>query len=446
MAYNDPVLQRSMFQKQAQSSALAPAVGLGGGIGSMSTPDQNAQALRSMFAPTVDIAGPSQMIQQPQQPVQSFQEGGLAEPTTTMPGSAAARAAARRAQAAAELEARAASETGPGIGTKLGAAALDLATLPYQFGAGFFGKEPTSLTPFYDEWVRRPRGQTGTAPASPAQKAGAAFGDVMASPAPVVQKIGSMIDPQEISPPESYSPRFDVLRRGEQQRAAEGAGVGSLNVARMLDKDRAEENVLSLARPPAAEKKEPSIETNLDNIRAKREATAAERSAAERRENALLALMQAGFAIAGGRSPNAISNIGAGGQAGIAAFASMERARREDESLRRREQLQLDIAKMQLDKDPEAVRTYAILGGWTPDKGREAYQQAVQRGFNISQSKEGPKLATTILNNPLLQGIYSQDDLKKLADYAKEGILGMGGSGGTAALPTVRLSPNQGQR
>jgi hypothetical protein len=78
MAYNDPVLQRAMFQKQGQ--AMAPAVGLGGGLGSMTTPDENAKQLRSMFAPTVDLSMPSQMLGQPQQPVQSFQEGGPVAP------------------------------------------------------------------------------------------------------------------------------------------------------------------------------------------------------------------------------------------------------------------------------------------------------------------------------------------------------------------------------
>jgi len=210
--------------------------------------------------------------------------------------------------------------------------------------------------------------------------------------------------------------------------APRGGGVASLDAARMLENDRAQENRLTFEGLAAAKPRdEQSISTKLDDIRQERLSKEQARSAAERRENMLLALMQAGFAMAAGRSPNAISNIGAGGQAGIAAFAGMEKARREDEAMRRREALQLDIAKMQLERDPEAVRTYAILGGYKPGDSKETYQAAVQRGFNVTQSKEGPKLAAAIINNPLSMQFYSQQDLKDLADYAKRGIVGMGG-------------------
>jgi len=406
MAYNDPVLQRSMFQKQGP--AVTPAVGLGAGLGSMTTPDENAKALRSMFAPTVDVSAPAEMLQQPQ-PVQSFQEGGLAEPvTTTMPGSPAARAAERRAQARAELEARARAqaESGePGIGTKLGAAALDLATLPYQFGTGFFGGKSTSLTPFYDEYVRRPRGETGTAPPSPAQKAGAAFGDVMASPAPVVQKIGSLIDPREISPPSTYTPRFDVLRRAEEERAAEEAGIASIPIPQRPQREAIEEPPAAppAAAPAAAPAREKgALELTLEGIREERA-----RSAEDKRQNALLALMQAGFAMAAGRSPNAISNIGAGGQAGIAAFAQMEKARREENAALRREETAIRLAQAKMAEDPEAVKTFRILGGGDIMKGFEIFnadkklQAAIAVTKDITAAEEDRKAANDYIRGQL---------------------------------------------
>lgn len=41
--------------------------------------------------------------------------------------------------------------------------------------------------------------------------------------------------------------------------------------------------------------------------------------------------MQAGLAIAGGKSSNAVANIGQGGQAGLASFMALEQQRRRDE-------------------------------------------------------------------------------------------------------------------
>jgi len=373
MAYNDPVLQRSMFQKQAQPS-VAPAVGLGGGLGSMSSPDENAKQLRSMFAPTVDINRPAQAIQEPQ-PIQYFQEGGFAQPVPID-----------------EVESQYVKQLPP-------------PTSQFRRDLSRFMEGVSKPMPSFDpnatdaatqrvmrdrEEILRRRGNI--------EAAGRTFEELRQTPAPP-----SYLEPM---PESTYRQRmeesFAPLREAQQAALARQVtipvvpgGVGSLSVARMLDRDRADENPLALTKP--AEKKEPSIKTNLDEIKAERQATAAERSAAERRENALLALMQAGFAMAAGRSPNAISNIGAGGQAGIAAFASMEKARREDESMRRREQLQLDIAKMQLERDPETVRTYAILGGWTPQMGREGYQEAVRKGFQFLQSKEAPKQALDLL-------------------------------------------------
>lgn len=66
---------------------------------------------------------------------------------------------------------------------------------------------------------------------------------------------------------------------------------------------------------------------DLTDIKAERKA----KEDAARQENIYLALMQAGLAIAGGRSPNAITNIGQGGQAGLASFMALEQQRRRDE-------------------------------------------------------------------------------------------------------------------
>lgn len=168
-------------------------------------------------------------------------------------------------------------------------------------------------------------------------------------------------------------------------------------LARMRDADRSEESGSYRGRPaPAPASAVPSVSTSLDEIRSRREAREEARTAAERRENALLALMQAGFATAAGTSPYALSNIGAGGQAGIAAFANLERSRREDAAARRREQLQRELATAQLQKDPDQIRTLAMLGGWSPEQGREGLNAAVTRGLQVQRSMEkDPELIRT---------------------------------------------------
>jgi len=83
--------------------------------------------------------------------------------------------------------------------------------------------------------------------------------------------------------------------------------------------------------PAPAERKS----SDLTDIKAERESKAA----LARQENMWLALMQAGLAIAGGRSPNAITNIGQGGQAGLASFMALEQQRRKDEDAAMRRDL-----------------------------------------------------------------------------------------------------------
>lgn len=87
--------------------------------------------------------------------------------------------------------------------------------------------------------------------------------------------------------------------------------------------------------------------TNLEQIKADR--------AAQRRENIGLALVQAGLAISGGTSPNALTNIGQGGISGLQAFAQGERESRTDYR-----QAMQDLRAEQAAKRDEAYRQRAI--------------------------------------------------------------------------------------
>jgi hypothetical protein len=412
---NDPVLQRSMFQKQ---TSVAPSVGLG--IGSVTTPDQNAKALKSMFQPTVSLGMPTQMLQQEQQPVQSFQEGGLATPLMRSryeDPERRMRIEMLRRQAIDEADARRTGPEEPGIGTKIAASALDLTTIPYQIGAGLVGAKPTSMTPFYDEYVRRARGETATPLFNPFQKAGAATGDVLTAPIAAVQKVGSMIDPSEIPAPTGYTPRFDVLRRAEDENAQTQAAIRRQAIDDADERTRPQRGTATPpAPPPPAPEEKPrekgALELTLDGIKEERA-----RSSEDKKQNALLALMQAGFAMAAGRSPNALSNIGAGGQAGIAAFASLEKSRREEQAALRRDELSIRLAQAKMQEDPETVKLFKSLGGGDLMKGFEMYnsdkklQAATTLAKDITAPEEDRKAAAEYIRGQLMKarggGSYS---------------------------------------
>lgn len=163
-----------------------------------------------------------------------------------------------------------------------------------------------------------------------------------------------------------------------------------------------------------------ALELTLEGIRAERA-----KSAEDRRQNALLALMQAGFAAAAGTSPNAITNIGAGGQAGIASFANLEKARREEQAALRRDELQLQLVQAQLkaqeERSPEQIRTLAMLGGWTPDQGREGLNAALAKGIEIQktmqQEPDTMRLIRALGNGDLARGfeIYKADESLRAA-------------------------------
>lgn len=455
MAYNDPVLQRSMFQKQGP--AVAPAVGLGAGLGSMTTPDENAKALRSMFAPTVDVNAPAEMLQQPQ-PVQSFAEGGPAFRLKGMPSETdifdylvkkgvpeeRAMAEASRISGSASREGAATS-----IGSIVAAPFASLArNLPAYLVSSQMGYTPT--LPLFGRFAASAAGTTG---GNVGLFQTAEAGRERAANPPARE-------PVDINALEPLGSPGEMAGAGAeypgQRSTGAGAGIPSIDITRPIRAMTGAPADTTVAKPTprptidevesqyvkqqAGKKDETSITTKLDDIRQERLTKEQERSAAERRENMLLALMQAGFAMAAGRSPNAISNIGAGGQAGIAAFAGMEKARREDEAMRRREALQLDIAKMQLEKDPEAVRTYAILGGWTPQMGREGYQAAVQKGFQFMQTKEAPARAEALLKlsatDPMLLSEEQKKQLTRIAyGSVTSALTGGGGFAGFSATP-----------
>lgn len=70
---------------------------------------------------------------------------------------------------------------------------------------------------------------------------------------------------------------------------------------------------------PKKDTEKPDVDLTLDDIKARRS------------ENIALAMIQAGLAMAGGQSPNALQNIAAGGISGLQAYSQAEKERRAEE-------------------------------------------------------------------------------------------------------------------
>jgi len=357
MAENENVLQRSMFNAAPSTSAVSPTIG----IPSVRSPAQTANELRNMFAP---------------QPVQSFQDGGLVRPQFT------------RMTGAAPLTTPVAdvSDTGLLQGSR-GNALMRLPEYLSQIGTAGGG----ALEGLRDRFL-------------------SSRGVPTFNPPP----------PVSVRPPDS-----------ELMSAEAGSRSSADELSRMRDVDRSAESDAYMGRPapapapaattaaerPAPERQKGALELTLDGIKAERA-----RSAEDKKQNALLALMQAGFAIAAGRSPSAIANIGAGAQAGIASFANMEKERRADDAALRREQtailLERERMRAQEERQPEAIRTYASLGGWDPSTGREGFNEAVRRGIEVTKTLEKEpetvRLFKALGGGDLIKGFEIYNGDKKL--------------------------------
>jgi hypothetical protein len=180
---------------------------------------------------------------------------------------------------------------------------------------------------------------------------------------------------------------------------------------------------------------------NLSDIKAEREAKAA----AARQENIWLALMQAGLAIAGGKSSNAITNIGQGGQAGLASFVALEQQRRRDEDAAVRRDLaqreyQLQERRLAMQEPYYAAMTQAqamrpILQAQNQQRMlMVAQQNAAREAERLWQNKLKGDTQLQMMNptqRKIEEDIYIRETTKKL--FQPE-------------LARVSLGANQGQR
>ena len=274
---------------------------------------------------------------------------------------------------------------------KLGSAALDVATLPVRAGMGivntgirgaravtganipyipedWFGGSSSSLTPYYDRYVRRP----------------ATSGLTQEE-----MKIGSGNPANSGLEPAVVPDKYDPINASQ-----EGFPIGGLPAIAGSTASEVPEDI----REMRALLKERTIEAKK-----------------QKETDKYLALLQAGLGMMGGTSPYAFANIGQGGSAGIAAYAASRKAQTADENAILAGRLGLSKAELL-----EKARQNSLTRQIDKDKADAEHRKALQNLGIIKTQQQGVK--NVLAAKKLYKEIGDEDKLrKKYADkYGKE--------------------------
>ena len=385
---NDPVLNRAMFRP-----AVAPMSSYGTGIASnVASPDEAARALQTAFQPT-GYAGGGQVING----VKHFKDGGenqsggrsflggmfrLPDPDTVLTPSRykpvmqamEERAQARAADAAAaaydqDIRDQNVHDQGPEEVPKsqFGRAVAAAKVTPEERAAqnlavvsvgqrlrGIGGPDEAkypggALDPFRDLTDEQIAERAATRAQTRKEIADTAVARSNAG----IPSIPTG-EPIKLDAPDYARPGYDPTSRAAVDKYLNrGVPAAVPPVAKPVVAEAAPAAAPTV--PPPADKagagagaKKPDEESGLgkrlslriDELKQEREA-----NKAQQKENQLLALMQAGFAAAAGKSSNALTNIAAGGSSGIATLADLEKTRRAEDAALRKEGLELELAK-----------------------------------------------------------------------------------------------------
>ena len=197
------------------------------------------------------------------------------------------------------------------------------------------------------------------------------------------------------------------------QRELTDADRGILSIKKPTETEKPVEDPTKKEEPsaPPADKKQ----TELEQIKADRKA--------EKEKNFYLGLMQAGLAVAAGKSPDALQNIAQGGISGLQSYAGLEadsrkaeredmaalRAQQQDDATATYREATLGLERQKINQDPDAIRLYKALD----PKG----EGDVGRGYEAAQDNELLKAAQAILRSP--PGTVDQEAVTDAQNYIR---------------------------
>lgn len=398
---NSPVLNRPMFQ---QSSPLDVSVGLG----SMSTPDQNAQELRNMFAPAVPSQPPMTQFPVPQQ--NAYRRGG------EVINGVAHFADGNEVVAPPPAEAPAQPQRSRFYEDVVGGPASVLSTIANTRGTYAERGKDAPPKPGVLDYFTLPSGEYDARKKRAEEYAAETLRKAQEDKRLRDAGIASL---REEATPGLYTGIEPTFTKGEV--SALDKSVDAMPSAQ-LGAIRGGTAYTPPPKPPS------ETELTIESIRARREqkeaqlAARKEESIKQREENKWMGVLAAGLGMMASKSRTFAGGVGEGGLEGLRSFQASEKTRREDETTARREDLmreqmgqQLDIAKMQLAKDPDNVRLITKIGGGD-----------FNRGYEIYKREEAVKAAKSIMDAPLgTPGINDAD-----REWAVRTIRGAAPSGG----------------
>lgn len=192
--------------------------------------------------------------------------------------------------------------------------------------ASYFGSAPAEGPGSYSEQKRLRKEYENSINEAKAQASSGMYGSPTVSPDTIKKGIAA----QEAA--QKAAERANALREAEAQ--ASSGIYGSPNAKPAADAAAKKDEESGLGK---------RLSLRIDELKQERAA-----NKAQQRENQLLALMQAGFQAAAGKSSSALTNIASGGAAGIATLADLEKTRRAEDTALRKEALELELAKEKL--------------------------------------------------------------------------------------------------
>ena len=394
MIMSDPVMRRAMFRNGGPVSAKGLGI-----TSNVTTPDENAMAMQTMFQPPGFRDGG---------PVQYFEDGG--EATVPVEPAAPTPLEALRAQVrTSEPRFKSVMER-----------VREERMLPIDLEQEYTGRSMRGENPVQERPGFRPKMESMTperraaerrlaiddaderaATAGPPGGIGGFFGSVF-------DRTKEILSGRPRATPAPSAEGADLRRQANQQMAERRQSIDDRDAMDREGLTRVSED--RKTPPPDAERKAPvrdRLTIRLDELKAEREA-----NKAQRKENQLLALMQAGFAMAAGRSPNALANISAGGASGVATLADLEKGRRAEDAALRREILETELAGERTSEaraERQAAREDRTL---SRDVAALKSEQDLNARYAIAANSEKRQLNDIIGDNT---GKFSEDKKKEAA-------------------------------